>query len=122
MLEDYYSEKLINSPKVNWLFKNLIGYGEKPWNLVWLFLLINVTFSIVFTLGNFKFHFPDRLNYFEKFITFFSFNNTSMFTVGYGDIYPEGVGARLVIFLLQIIGFTITSTAVALFLRRVLRF
>jgi len=45
-----------------------------------------------------------------------------MLTVGYGDVYPvEGV-AKLLVGLLQLCGFAISSAAVALFLRRILRF
>lgn len=123
ILEDYYSEKLKNKKLLNWLYKYLTGYGEKPWRLATLFFFLNFLFSVMFTFLPFKFHYTiEPVNMVEKFFTFLSFNNTTMLTVGYGDVYPEGIGARIFVALLQLLGFAISSSAIALFLRRILRF
>ena len=120
---DYYSEKYIEKPCLNWLFKNLTGYGEEPWRLVIMFLLVNLVFTILFTLTNLEFHFEiEPSNIGERIVYFLSFNTTTMMTVGYGDIYPQGIGARLMVILLQIIGFTISASAVTLYLKKIFRF
>ncbi|MBS1778810.1 MAG: hypothetical protein JST70_05770 [Bacteroidetes bacterium] len=121
LLKDYYTISLEDRPKLNWCFDKLTGYGERPWRLVWLFLGVNIFFAIFFTLLPFEFKgIPN--GWVEKFFTFMYFDNTTMLTVGYGDIYPKGIGARLAVALLQISGFAISGTAIALFLRRLLRF
>ena len=77
----------------------------------------------MFTFLPFTFHYTIKpVNLVEKFFTFLSFNNTTMLTVGYGDVYPEGIGARIFVALLQLLGFAISSSAIALFLRKILRF
>lgn len=125
LLRDYYTIKLEDRPKLNWCFDKLIGYGERPWKLVWLFLGTNALFALAFSVLPFKFHLPSHdanWCWLEQFFTYVMFNNTTMLTVGYGDMYPEGIGAKIVVALLQIVGFAISGTAIALFLRRLLRF
>lgn len=122
LLEDYYSEKFRNKKNLNWVFKNLIGYGEKPWRLVGIFFIVNLVFAILFVTFDFDFKLPEGISGFSKFVAFLSFNNTSMLTVGYGDIYPVGIGARFLVILLQITGFVISASAVTLFVRKILRF
>jgi|GEM_PF-3777159 len=122
LLEDYYSVQL-NNKTLNWSFKNLVGYGEQPWKLLIAFIGINILFAIIFTVFPFAFEFkPAPENQFYKFCQLFYFNNTTMLTIGYGDIAPIGPGARGMVILLQLLGFSISSAAVALFLRRILRF
>jgi hypothetical protein len=87
-------------------------------------------FAIIFSSFDFNFNIaPDYLckafptmSFCEKVLLFFSFNNNTMLTVGYGDIYPVGLGARTAVLLLQLVGFAVSSSALALFLRKVLRF
>jgi hypothetical protein len=123
LLKDYYTLKLEKQPFVNWCFDKLAGYGEKPWKLVWLFFGVNLLCAVIFCLGSFDFNLPvDQTQKWQKFFNFLYFNNTTMLTVGYGDIYPKGAGAKIIVGILQICGFAISGTAVALFLRRLLRF
>jgi hypothetical protein len=124
LLEDYYSVKLSSRKSLNWVYKNFTGYGEKPWNLFWMFLIINFLFAVPFSFFSSSFCIQPAApsNFLERLAYFISFNNTTMLTVGYGDIYPIDVAARAAVMLLQLIGFAISSTAVALFLRKLLRF
>lgn len=121
LLEDYYSFKLADRKKINWAFKNLIGYGERPWMLLYLFFSVNILFALIFSTGLFGFN-KEIIEWPDRFVSFFYFNNTSMLTVGYGDIYPTDVPAKLLVVLLQIIGFIISGSSIALLLRRILRF
>jgi hypothetical protein len=122
-LEDYYKVLYEKQPIANWLFKNLAGYGEKPWKLFFLFIAINLIFTLLFTFCPFDFKFQGtEPTGFDRFVSFFYFNNTSMLTVGYGDIYPEGTFTKVTVVVLQIGGFAISGAAIALFLKRILRF
>lgn len=123
LLKDYYTVKHEKQPWKNWCFDKLAGYGEKPWKLVWLFFGVNLFFAVIFHFGSFEFQIATHqktssLNFFD----FLYFNNTTMLTVGYGDIYPKGAGTRIIVGILQICGFVISGTAVALFLRKLFRF
>lgn len=123
ILEDYY---ILNLSKLkNWLFKYFIGYGEKPQNLILPFIGFNLLFSLIFVIFNFNFEFGNNLSHsawYDKLLNFIYFNNTTMLTVGYGDIYPLGFTSKLFVFFLQILGFTFSSSFVALLLRKLLRF
>lgn len=123
ILKDYYTLRLGKCK--NWLFKNFIGYGEKPENLILPFISFNIFFAIIFTFCNLDFEFGDNLSHttwYDKLLNFIYFNNTTMLTVGYGDIYPLGFTSKLLVFILQILGFTFSSSFVALLLRKLLRF
>lgn len=123
LLEDYYSIKL--NKYTNWAFKTFIGYGEKPFNLILPFIGFNLLFSIIFVIFNFQFEFGVNLSHslwYEKFFNYIYFNNTTMLTVGYGDIYPLGFCSKIFVFILQILGFTFSSSFIALLLRKLLRF
>lgn len=138
-LSDYYSVKL--NRFANWAYKFFLGYGENPIGLIVLFFSINLFFAFIFTIGNFCFHMPETYNsictigkytvlessivknsFWPTFVNFIFFNNTTMFTVGYGDIYPVGIGAKILVMILQVLGYLISGTAIALILKRILRF
>lgn len=123
ILKDYYSENL-NKYK-NWFYKNFIGYGEKPENLILPFIGFNLFFSLLFVCFDLDFEYGANLlhnTWYDKLLNFIYFNNTTMLTVGYGDIYPLGFTSKLFVFILQILGFTFSSSFVAILLRKILRF
>lgn len=120
-LEDYYSVKYEKKPAINWMFKNFVGYGEKPWLLLYIFFVTNFLFAFIFTIGKFNFK-GISTEPLQKFVDFVYFNNTSMLTVGYGDIAPDSIPAKIGVIVLQILGFIISGSAIALLLKRILRF
>jgi hypothetical protein len=123
ILKDYYTLSLGKCK--NWLFKNFIGYGEKPQNLILPFIGFNLIFALIFTFCNLDFEYGANLlhnTWYDKLLNFIYFNNTTMLTVGYGDIYPLGFTSKLLVFILQILGFTFSSSFVAILLRKILRF
>ncbi len=122
-LEDYYKEKF-SSRKIVWkMYDCFTGYGEEPWRLIVAFFAINLLFSILFSLFEFDFNnISQDYSYFCRLFNFFYFSNTTMLTVGFGDIYPVGVGAKIMVLFLQIIGFTISTSTVALYLKKLFRY
>ncbi|WP_179413715.1 potassium channel family protein [Mucilaginibacter sp. E4BP6] len=122
-LSEYYKIKLRKKPIANWAYWFFTGYGERPWRLVWLLLLTNFIFALLFTFLPFEFNgISKTMGVWPRIGNFLYFNHTTMLTVGYGDLFPKSPGAKSVVMLLQLMGFSISSAAVALFLRRILRF
>lgn len=123
LLRNYYGLRFHDRVWLNWLFYATTGFGEKPWRLVWVLLFFNVAFAMLFSVSGLSFHgICAASTWWSKFSDFVYFNNTTMLTVGYGDIYPVDSVAKLLVALLQLGGFAISSAAIALFLRRILRF
>ncbi len=58
----------------------------------------------------------------SKAFNFYISTTPTMLTVGYGDIFPTGITAKVAVIILQLLGFAISSSAVALLLRKILRF
>ena len=123
LLEDYYTEKYWNQKWVNFVYKYSMGYGEKPLNLLSVFFGVNIVFALIFIWFNIPFNSLTNENcVIHKFFTLMYFNNTTMLTIGYGDIYPTTMMGRFLSALLQILGFSISSATVVLFVRKFLRY
>ena len=50
-----------------------------------------------------------------KYINAIYFASTTMLTIGYGDIAPQGLGEKLVVIVLQIVGMMFSITGVIAF-------
>jgi hypothetical protein len=122
ILEDYYTQKLFDRKISLWLFKNFIGFGENPSRLAYVFFLVSLFFSLLFSLLPVHFNGLNSELWWEKVFHFLYFCNTTMLTVGYGDIYPIDIGSRFLVIALQIFGFVISSSFVVLITRKILRF
>ncbi|MEM9275013.1 MAG: ion channel, partial [Cyanobacteria bacterium P01_F01_bin.143] len=64
----------------------------------------------------------DNLSWWQKIIPIIYFNNTTMLTVGYGDIYPTDSLTKIVVLFQQTFGFAITGSFLTLLLRKLFRF
>ena len=121
-LKDYYAEKFYSKEYLNFIYKNFAGYGEKPFRLFWLFISSNLIFTTIYSFFDFDFEKVKNYKGLEKFITYFYFNNTTMLTIGYGDIYPNSIVGKIFTIILQLLGFSISTAFVALLLRKIFRF
>ena len=109
-------------PITSWLLDFFIGYGEKPFRIIKLILLYHILFLLLFLIPIFEFNnLPANISW-EKIISIAYFNNTTMLTVGYGDIYPNDILTKFVVSMQQIFGFLITGSFITLSLRKMFRF
>jgi hypothetical protein len=123
LLEDYYKVKY--NRLENCFLKYFFGYGEKPFRLIYPFIAVSVIYSIFFTsMDAFLYNTQVKSisTFFDKLFEYFLNNNTTMLTLDSNDNYYPSRFINLVVFSLQIIGFTITSSFVALYLRLKIRF
>ncbi len=93
----------------------ILGYGEKLENIV-ISLLV---FGIIMTLIYMKVDLcgmPENAG--ERFVAAVYFFFTTSFTIGYGDITPHTSIARVVVMINQIVGFFLSGSLVALYLRK----
>ncbi len=74
---------------LNIIFKKLWGYGEKPWRVIIIAILIIVLSSFVFFLSNSLVYLEQMLNpsYFDSLY----FSVVTFTTLGYGDYHPTGL-------------------------------
>ena len=122
--EIYAYNKIIykTRPIASWLFDFFVGYGEKPFRIIRLILLYHFLFLILFLIPIFEFNnLPANISW-KKIISIVYFNNTTMLTVGYGDIYLKDILTKLVVSIQQIFGFLITGSFITLSLRKMFRF
>jgi hypothetical protein len=101
------------------------GYGEKPYRLIVIFLILQFIFFFIFypypnsaiRLGGIE----ESNGLFENSIDIIYFNMTTMLSNLYGNIPPVNWVAKLIVILQQVIGFIISGSFIALFLRKLFR-
>lgn len=123
LLEDYHNVKY--NKFENYFLKYCFGYGEKPFRLIYPFLAVSLIYSFFFTSMDafiYNTQVKSISTFFDKLFEYFLNNNTTMLTLDSNDNYYPSRFINLVVFTLQIIGFTITSSFVALYLRLKIRF
>jgi hypothetical protein len=104
------------------------GYGEKPFRLIWLYICLQLIFLML--LYPYSIHhiwlngvdYSGKTGIIHNLVSILYFNNTTMLTIGYGDIFPVSSFARFVVSIEQVIGFIVTGSFVALNLRKIFRF
>lgn len=142
-LMNEYSETFINYRRIkrDWKFNNnnkkslilygeyildyATGYGEKPIRLLYLFFASIGLFTLIYYPFSFS---PFNLNSIENsdgivtsLINLLYFNFTTMLSNLYGNISPENEVTKVFVIFQQTIGFTITGSFIALFLRKIFR-
>lgn len=102
------------------------GYGEKPIRLLYIFLFFKLMFFFIFypypnTPIQLKGIDIENNSMFENIIDVIYFNSTTMLSNLYGNISPLNWEARLIVIFQQIIGFILSGSFIALFLRKLFR-
>ena len=98
-----------------YILEKVLGYGEKLENIV-ISLLI---FGIIMTFIYMNIDLQGMPEYgLERLVAAIYFFFTTSFTIGYGDISPNTTMARLIVMFNQIIGFFLSGSLVALYLRK----
>lgn len=102
------------------------GFGEAPTRLLYIFLGTQFIFLVLnypykFSLLEFNglVNTPDMG---VNIVSTFYFNSTTMLTSVYGDISPSNSITRIVVVIEQTLGFVLTGSFIALFLRKVFRY
>lgn len=134
-LFDEYSEAVYvyEKNKGSYTFKRRMldyfcGFGEYPINILKVALLTNMMVCLIF--------FIDRelsLNWLELtnirkdntldfMVDVIYFNMTTLFTIGYGDIFPLNSITKLLVVFQEISGFIFTTSFITLFLRKLFRY
>lgn len=101
------------------------GYGEKPQRLLMVFFSLQVIFFFLL------YPYPNSIvelsglnpsnNTFENSIDILYFNTTTFVSNVYGNIVPVNWFAKLLVVIQQLLGFVVTGTLIALFLRKIFR-
>lgn len=101
------------------------GYGEKPHLLIFYFLAFILIFTLVYypyPFSPFEFKGIDKEDFWlTSIINLLYFNFTTMISNLYGNISPENEITKIFVILQQLIGFTISGSFIALFLRKMFR-
>lgn len=109
----------------DYILDYVTGYGEKPHFLIGYFLASILGFTILYypySFSVFEFKGINKEDYWlTSLINVTYFNFTTMISNLYGNISPENELAKSVVILQQILGFTLSGSFIALFLRKVFR-
>jgi inward rectifier potassium channel len=69
------------------------------------YLLVNIAFALAYyAVGTQQLHGADAPTGFQRFLHAFFFSSHTLSTVGYGSIYPEGLGANIVSAIESLVG------------------
>lgn len=104
------------------------GFGEHPINIFKVALITNMVVCFIFYIDK-----EFSLNYLELtnirkdntldfMVDVIYFNVTTLFTVGYGDIFPLNSITKLLVVFQQVTGFIFTTSFITLFLRKLFRY
>lgn len=104
------------------------GFGEHPMNILKIAFLTNFVVCFIFYLDKkISLDFLEltnirRENTLDFLIDVVYFNVTTLFTVGYGDIFPMNSATKLLVVFQQISGFIFTTSFITLSLRKLFRY
>lgn len=114
---------------VSWAMGFFTGYGEKPFRLLWLLLVLLISFTILyypnpFGLGCFDIKGVGEpgQDVVDTVIAILYFNSTTMLTAAYGDMYALNSVTRIAVVLEQILGFVVIGSLISLVLRKMFRY
>jgi len=100
---------------INYLKDRKFIYKYSVLIIIEIYILINIIFSHIYFLLFFSNHLHfkgmEKLhinNYFRTYIFFFYFSNSLYFTIGFGDIYPQGVATRFTAILHMVIAYILS--------------
>ncbi len=128
MSEAIYQLKLYqnrnNNGLWNWILRVFTGYGEKPLRVVYLYMILNVMFLIIFLIPIFNLSgIEPNFSLSKKIINILYFINTTFLTIGYGDILPgNNIPAKIAVLFAQTMGFIVAGSLVTLSLRKMFRY
>ena len=118
----YYKVTMEKRRALSWFLDYFVGYGEKPLRLLRLFIVYHLFFLCLLLIPVFQFKTLGSDLSWERVISLIYFNNTTMLTIGYGDIYPIDILTKTVVLIQQIVGFAIAGSFITLVLRKWFRF
>jgi hypothetical protein len=130
---DLHGEQLRFLPKLWWNigYKHSCGYGEKPFDVVFVSIFIIFMFAIIYfyigilVLGKDIINYDLSLNSFnlswiENFMWCLYFSIAAFTTMGFGDVQPIG-WSRLFAYIEAGIGIFMTALFIFVFTRKMLR-
>lgn len=126
---DYMSEKFFD-----WLSKYTIGYGERPWNIFIITILIISIFAIFYMFLDIRniynkqigININDLANYSFKelintYVDSWYFSMVTFSTVGYGDMVVTSIIGKILVCIEVFLGVTIGATWASVIIKRMIR-